>query len=167
MVLAPHKPLLTWTAHDLMTQTLVMVPREMSLSMAARLLSGANVSGAPVIDEDGRCVGVLSATDFIHWAECAGRPRATTHNREACTCEPWQILDADELPEEAVGRFMTADPVTVDPQVGIGKLAHMMLDAHIHRVIVVDHDHRPIGIVSATDILAAVARAEQAHETFA
>jgi CBS domain-containing protein len=136
----------------------------MSLPMAARLLSRANVSGAPVIDEDGRCVGVLSATDFIHWAESAGHKRLAPQHHEACSS--WQILDADELPEEAVGRFMTADPVTVGLTTAIGKLAHMMLDAHIHRVIVVDHDHRPIGIVSATDILAAVARAEQAHESF-
>jgi CBS-domain-containing membrane protein len=163
MVLSPHKSLLALTAHDLMTQTLVMVPREMSLPMAARLLSRANVSGAPVIGEDGRCVGVLSATDFIHWAETAGRN--TLQNRQEA-CASWQILDADELPEEAVGRFMTADPVTVTPTAPIGELAHMMLDAHIHRVIVVDHDHRPIGIVSTTDILAAVARAEHAHESF-
>lgn len=165
MLLAPHKPLLALTASDLMTQTLVMVPREMSLPMAARLLSRADVSGAPVIDGAGRCVGVLSATDFIHWAESAERTRPVLHRRQEA-CEAWQILDADELPEEAVGRFMTADPVTVSPTAGIGKLAHMMLDAHIHRVIVVDADHRPIGIVSATDILAAIARAEQAHESY-
>jgi predicted transcriptional regulator len=35
----------------------------------------------------------------------------------------------------------------------------MMMDAHIHRVIVVDSENRPIGVVSSTDILAAVARA--------
>jgi CBS domain-containing membrane protein len=165
MTLAPHKPLLALTAHDLMSEALLMVPREMSLPMAARLLSRANVSGAPVVDDAGRCVGVLSATDFIHWAENPAAHRPQPHaQHEACAA--WQILDTDELPEEAVGRFMTADPVMVDPSAGIGKLAHMMLDAHIHRVIVVDHDHRPIGIVSATDILAAVARAEQAHESF-
>ncbi len=39
----------------------------------------------------------------------------------------------------------------------------MMIDAHIHRVIVVDKDERPIGIVSSTDILAAVAHADDDH----
>jgi CBS domain-containing protein len=33
----------------------------------------------------------------------------------------------------------------------------MMIDAHIHRVIVVDEEERPIGIVSNTDVLAALA----------
>ena len=48
-------------------------------------------------------------------------------------------------------------------------LARSMLDAHIHRIIVVDNNCRPIGIVSSTDILAAVAylnteEAELDHE---
>jgi len=36
----------------------------------------------------------------------------------------------------------------------------MMIDAHIHRVIVVDEQQRPVGVVSSTDILSAVAYAE-------
>jgi CBS domain-containing protein len=32
----------------------------------------------------------------------------------------------------------------------------MMLDAHIHRVVVVDKERRPLGVVSSTDVLAAV-----------
>ena len=56
---------------------------------------------------------------------------------------------------------MTADPVTVSPHTPIGKLARLMLDAHIHRVVVVDEQRRPIGIVSSTDILAAVAYADR------
>jgi CBS domain-containing protein len=55
---------------------------------------------------------------------------------------------------------MTPDPVTVPPTASIGDVARMMLDAHIHRVIVVDRCRRPIGVVSSTDILAAVAQAD-------
>jgi predicted transcriptional regulator len=36
-----------------------------------------------------------------------------------------------------------------------------MVDAHIHRVLVVDDQNRPCGIVTSTDVLAAVARAAQ------
>ena len=39
----------------------------------------------------------------------------------------------------------------------LAELARMMLDAHIHRVIVVDRNGKPIGLVSSTDILAVVA----------
>ena len=51
----------------------------------------------------------------------------------------------------------TADPVTAEPTATIGELARDMLNARIHRLIVVDAEGRPIGIVSSMDILAAVA----------
>ena len=41
---------------------------------------------------------------------------------------------------------------------GIRELAHRMLDAHIHRIVIVDEHGHPVGIVSSTDVLAAVAR---------
>jgi len=47
--------------------------------------------------------------------------------------------------------------VVVPPITPIQELARMMLDAHIHRIIVADERGRPIGIISSTDILAAVA----------
>ncbi len=62
------------------------------------------------------------------------------------------------MPPEPVRHYMTADPVSVAPSTPVTTLARQMIDAHIHRVIVVDEDGRPLGIVSATDILAAVAR---------
>ena len=54
---------------------------------------------------------------------------------------------------------MTGDPVTVSQNTPVQKLAQMMLDAHIHRLIVVDREQRPVGIITSTDILAAFARA--------
>lgn len=43
----------------------------------------------------------------------------------------------------------------------IRELARQMIDAHIHRIIVVDDENRPLGIVSSTDLLAALAYTEE------
>jgi CBS domain-containing protein len=67
------------------------------------------------------------------------------------------VLDEEPIPADKVHRFMTADPVKAGPATPVSELAQMMLDAHIHRVIVVDEHDKPVGIVSSTDILAAVA----------
>jgi CBS-domain-containing membrane protein len=79
-----------------------------------------------------------------------------------CLRPPGEIGDgqqvAEELPADAVGRYMTTDVVTAGPQTPLPELARMMVDAHIHRVTVVDEQGRPVGIVSSTDVLAAVAR---------
>lgn len=149
--------LLSLKAADLMSRTIVLIPREMSLPAAARLLSQANVSGAPVVDHEGRCIGVLSTTDFLHYAE---GPKIRKDPCLAPAIHSWQIMAAEEDSSDRVANHMTPDPVTVSAHTPLRDLARMMVDAHIHRIIVVDSCRRPIGIVSSTDILAAVARVE-------
>jgi isocitrate dehydrogenase len=67
-------------------------------------------------------------------------------------------VDKDRLPADEVDDYMTDDPVTVPPNASIIELARRMIDAHVHRLIVVDAENRPVGVVSSTDVLAAVAQ---------
>ena len=158
------RSILTLTAADLMSRDLVVIPREMSLRSAAHRLAQSRISGAPVVDGTGRCVGVLSSTDFLRCVE-KGKTTAEPEAWNPDYCSDWAVPDIEALPTDSVAGFMTRNLVTVPPAIGIGALAERMLDAHIHRVIVVNEQHKPIGVVSATDILAAVARADRvAHE---
>jgi len=75
-----------------------------------------------------------------------------------CVFSDWQVVDIDSLPTEAVRQCMTADPVAADERAPIGELAQMMVNAGIHRVVIVDANYSPCGIVTTTDILGAVAR---------
>jgi CBS-domain-containing membrane protein len=68
----------------------------------------------------------------------------------------WQQV-IDDLPGGAVRNYMTADVVTVGLRTPLPELARMMVDAHIHRIPVIEQG-RPVGVVSSTDVLAAVAR---------
>jgi CBS domain-containing protein len=96
----------------------------------------------------------LTATDFMR--RTGDEQSATRFEQAECVCSDWQIVaPVDDL----ISSHMTADPVTVVPGTPIYLVARRMLNAHVHRVIVVDEDGRPIGIVTSTDILAAVARA--------
>jgi CBS-domain-containing membrane protein len=156
MTMTQTKPFRLLTARDLMTRDLLLIPKEASLRHAAHMLAQSQVSGAPVVDEAGCCIGVLSTTDFMRWMD--DEPRRSVHTHQACCCSDWEIISPESLPADEVGTFMTHDPITVPPEIRIGALARMMLDAHIHRVIVVDAERHPIGVVTSTDVLAAVAR---------
>ena len=132
-MLTSTKPFTTFTARDLMSDPVVTIPQHLTLRAAARLMAREQISGVPVVDAEGKCVGILSAADFLAlWARGEGAG------------------------DEAVSRHMTADPVTTSPATPITELARMMLDAHIHRDVVVDKERRPLGVVSSTDVLAAV-----------
>jgi CBS domain-containing protein len=202
------KELLALTAADLMSRNLVLLPEHLPLRDAARLLLQNQIGGAPVVDEEGRCVGALTAVDFLRLAGARNnltRPASPpvpitcpfwVKRREAdgkevafCTLPPgvcaiqrrqvddqgnetifcsqphcvltdWQSVDVEKLPETEVRNYMTADCVTVPPTTPVRRLARIMIDAHIHRVIVVNDERRPIGIVSTTDLLGALAYAE-------
>jgi CBS-domain-containing membrane protein len=149
--------LLSLTAADVMSREPLTIPRHMSLHRAAHLLTQAQVSGAPVVDDKGHCLGVLSTTDLVRWLDRSGpdRPRASVSDVDFL--EPWQMAEPN-APTAEVGQYMTTDIVVAWPETGIGELARRMLDAHVHRLIIVDATGRVIGLVSTTDLLGALAR---------
>jgi predicted transcriptional regulator len=151
-------PLLELTASDVMSRDVMVVPRKMSLRAAAHMLAQVHISGAPVVDDRGRCVGVLSVTDVIHWLSQGDREAKQRDSDLERICSDWQLIDLTVVPADEVCRYMTTDVVTALTGTPIGELARKMLDARIHRIIVTDAEGRPIGIVSSTDILAAVAQ---------
>lgn len=166
------------TAEELMSTEVMTISRHLSLGAAAYLLHQDQISGAPVVDESGRCVGVLSARDFLRWA-AEHAPVAPAHAVTApvegvsttgegnCPVEislphdhpesvfsEWQ--QEEEGPHDPVEAYMTADVVTAQRSTTLAELARMMVDAHIHRLIITDEQRRPVGVVTSTDILAAL-----------
>ena len=158
------KPLFALTAEDLMSRDVTTIPQNMSLRAAAHLLYQQQISGAPVVDDSGRCIGVLSATDFVRWADRSGEAERVQRRDPNCCCSDWQMMDLGALPREEARWHMTADPVIVTRTAPIMDVARMMVDAHIHRVIVVDGLRHPVGVVTSTDILAALAYADVGRE---
>jgi CBS-domain-containing membrane protein len=157
-------PLLELTAEDLMSRDVLVISQHMSLKAAAHLLAQAQVSGAPVVDEEGRCVGVLSAADLIHWVDREGQPPKRCLGGETCACCDWQLDGLDDAPDDEVSRYMTTNVVATGPETRVGELARWMRDAHIHRIVIVDERRRPVGVVSGMDVLAAVARLDCLQE---
>lgn len=109
------------------------------LGEAADVLDRHHISGAPVVDAAGSLVGVLSQTDLI-------RARST------------EYLWAN-WPGLAVRHLMTSPAVTADRSTPIVIAAARMERHRIHRLVVVADDDRtlPIGILSTTDVVHAIA----------
>jgi CBS domain-containing protein len=145
-----------------MTSPVMTIPQETPLREAARLLSGYHISGAPVVDDSGRCLGVLSSSDFVSWA--GEQVQAATEERKVtCFIAPWgEMINIEECADNEIRRYMTPRPITVPRRALIGEVAQQMVDAHVHRILVVVEEDRPLGVVTSTDILAAVAKAAQA-----
>lgn len=75
-----------------------------------------------------------------------------------CVPTDWQVVEMTDAAPAAVRDFMTTDLVVARPTDPIADLAQKMIDAHIHRLIVVDAERRPVGIVSSMDCMMALVR---------
>ena len=116
------------TAKDIMTTHVVVTTTSATVAEAGGTLAKNKISGMPVLNEDGRMVGILSQTDMLGPAEHA-----------------------------PVAAVMTRDVVSVAPDMPVGKIAKTLADQAINRVPVIDAAGNLVGIVSRADIVAAVA----------
>ena len=154
------KTLQSLTAADLMSAPVTSIPHDMLLRDAGHLLIKSSISGAPVVDSEGNCIGILSSSDFVGWAETGGEMEEKKAG--VSFIAPWgEVVSLDACEGCIVSRFMTKQPVTVPATMSIGEVAQTMINAHIHRVLVTE-GKRPCGIISSIDIVAAVANAAQA-----
>lgn len=124
---------MTLYASDVMIKDVVCVSESTPLSEVAKLFLTSKITGAPVVDEKGALVGVISETDII---------------RKTNTIGAWSPSIA--------GQIMTKPAVTVAPNDTLQRVSETMYNRRIHRVVVAEGDEIK-GIITTMDILRAIA----------
>ena len=143
---------------DAMTRELVYVDVSDTVLEALERMRANRVSGLPVVDAEGHCVGVISTSDILDLTEELEEGIAAASLIDA----PFHQLALEHLADSDLGtrlvsEVMTHDVVQVTPDASLAQAARLMLAKHVHRVIVVDKSRSLQGIVSATDILRMIA----------
>jgi CBS domain-containing protein len=140
-------------AKDVMVSEPVCADPSMTIRQLARIFEENEISGAPVVDKEGRVIGVVSKTDLIRRCSEGTVDVPPAYLFEAI-CEQ-RGYDEEVIPEPliCVEDFMTQDPVTVTGNTPAGYVARLMFEKRIHRVVVVDHEKFPVGIITSLDLL--------------
>lgn len=140
---------------DLMTRDVVAVRADTSLKEVARLLAERRVSGAPVVDEEGRVLGVVSEADILARERGAGRERFDL----LAWLSEWNGETAnDKLAALTAGEAMSTPAVTIRAGESLTKAAAYLVDRGVNRLPVVGDDGRLVGILSRADLVRAFAR---------
>jgi CBS domain-containing membrane protein len=137
------------TVADVMNKQVITVGAHQAMAQVAQVFLRHEISAAPVIDESGRFVGMLSATDFLR--------------RDAQTLEPrlgladhGQALVIRDCGPDMACAYMTTAVQTASPRTPLIQAAMMMTAVHIHRLPVLDAEQRLIGMMSTMDVTAAL-----------
>lgn len=140
-----------------MQKDVFTIPSGTSLRDAARLLAEKGISGAPIVDANGRVLGVASEKDLF---------RALYPSEQEFIAAPETWTDDDAIlnrAREAAGRLvddvMTPDPVAVTPDTSLVRVGALMLARGLHRVLVMDSGKLK-GIVSRHDVYRGVLKKE-------
>jgi CBS domain-containing protein len=121
---------------DLMSIEPITIIDDAPLAEAEQLMQQRSISGLPVVDAQGRLIGVLSQTDLV---------------RAHVVEEHW-----NRWPGLSVRHLMTSPALTVSATARISEAAAKMERHHVHRLVVVDPEQRPSGVISTLDLVRAL-----------
>lgn len=136
---------------DVMTTHVAAVLKTATFKEMATQMRDQRVSAFPVVDRDGKVVGVVSEADLLtkEALGSGGKVSGILHHHEKGKAAG---ITAEDL--------MTAPPVTVGPSDFVADAARLMYERRVKRLPVVDSDGRLIGIVSRVDVLSVYSRAD-------
>ncbi|HLJ11402.1 MAG TPA: CBS domain-containing protein [Planctomycetaceae bacterium] len=116
------------TARDVMTTNVITISSAMTVEEAIHILLLNGISGAPVVDESGKVVGIISEFQLL----------VVVYNSDA--------------KEESVADFMTKGVVSVGEEAPLTEVANKMVVHRIRRLPVVDRGNL-VGLISRPDLL--------------
>ena len=142
-------------ASDVRSRNILSVGRDATIAEAIRLMLDNQISGLPVIDA-GRLVGILTEGDLLRRSE-TGTERHRPRWLEILMGPGRLAGEYVRTHGRKVEEIMTRDVVSVTPDTPLDEIVALMERRRIKRVPVLDGD-APVGIVSRTDLLRALAR---------
>ncbi|MEU4498540.1 CBS domain-containing protein [Streptomyces sp. NPDC023998] len=140
---------------SLMVGEVISVTPATPFKDVAKLLAEHDITGLPVLDDDGRVLGVVSESDLLVRQASAGgadeEPQEPRHGRTT----PRSTADTRDDKREGLtaGLLMSAPAITVHAEDTVAKAARTMLRRGVERLPVVDAEDRLVGIVTRRDLL--------------
>jgi CBS domain-containing protein len=140
----------------------VAVRPDTDVETLIRTLREHELQGVPVVDEDGRCVGIVTESDLViadeegdlhlpHYIELFGG---------VVFLEPLKRFE-ERLRKafaSTAGDMMTPNPTTVSPDTDVHEAARVIAESGHNRLPVVEEDGRLVGVVTRVDVLEALTR---------
>jgi CBS domain-containing protein len=136
--------------HEVMTRRPVTAHPATTVKEALRLLDSHDITSMPVVDGDGRIVGILSEADLL-------RESVPHDSRTHLIPAPEEHTD----PATTLAEVMSRHPVVVKGSSDLADAVDLLTSTNVKSLPVVDDLQRPIGMISRRDVVHRLARADE------
>jgi CBS domain-containing protein len=139
---------------DIMEKEVITVNQRATIKEIAQVLLKHKISGAPVVDDAGRLVGMVTESDLLHKETNPRMPNFVNVLGAIIYYNGVQRYDEDfkKLMAGQACEIMTAKVITATEDTEIHEVVKLMIENGIKRVPIVE-EHRILGIVSRADII--------------
>lgn len=150
--LAQERFLRATPVEHIMQRAVITIHKEAKLEEIIATLTGSSVSGLPVVDDNGKLVGVVSEKDIFRIL--SGKEGANF----------WEVLSdclysnhclMKSITTATAGEIMTAPAITLSPTASVRDALELYRKKKINRLPIVDGEGMLIGLITRTDILLA------------
>ncbi|MGK7939813.1 MAG: CBS domain-containing protein [Crocosphaera sp.] len=149
------------TVAEVMTQNPITVTTQTPLSDAVKILAEKKISGLPVVDDNGKLLGVISETDLM-WQETGVEPPPYIMILDSVIYLQNPARYDKEIHKalgQTVGEVMTDKPISIKATQSLKEAAYMMHEKKIRRLPVIDENNtKVIGILTQGDIIRTMAQ---------
>lgn len=134
-----QKRLQALKAKDIMTRSIIPAREDMTLADYARMLLDKRISGTPIVDDNGKLTGVITATDLFSLMY---------------VIKSGEIVENDTggVFNPTVGFAMTRDVISVTEETTFEETMRLMVSRNVHTLPVVNGD-KLVGIIGRRDII--------------
>lgn len=146
-------------ALDIMTRDVITVTPHTSARELAALLLDKKISGAPVVDEAGKVLGVVTESDLIFQNKKVHLPTAVAILDAFFFLESPNKMEKElkKMAGTKVGDICSQQLISVSPDTELEELATLMAEKKIHTLPVMDGDEL-VGVIGKSDIIRTIAR---------
>jgi CBS-domain-containing membrane protein len=138
---------------DIMVREVTTVGPEMLIEDLCEVFQLHNIHGVPVVDDEGRLVGIVTQEDVIYGTMGLGHPSREERNIPALVRGAASRVHGPAR-VQSVGDIMTSPAISVEEGASVEEVCRLMWTLKIHRVPVV-RGGRVTGIVSSLDVVRA------------
>lgn len=150
-------------AADVMQRDVIVVYDRDTLQDAMALMTENHVTGLPVVNSAGKCVGVITVTDILNFEQEHAEYSADVNDDMALHYDAdsgrWENVRVssyalEQFGEARVEEVMATTLIYVGPDAPLKEVAKKMCDERVHRVVVLSEDNRLLGIITSSDFTA-------------